>query len=247
MNIQTTQTRTAAETALIDTFAARLPALPGDKAVTAKRREAIAALEARGLPNRKIEAWHYTDLRRLLTTVPAFDDGAKATTVAPLLEGSVVLPILNGKAGKAPSVEGVTIAPAAEKMADGTFAPALQPSTDDDAVGAINAALAADGWFLDIAGGATPEAPIELQSAQAGGQVHTRLAARVGEGAKATVLERHVGTGDALASSVTNIVVGDGAELRWLIVQEQPRGATYLGQFNAWIGKEAKLTLFVMN
>ncbi|MGN6772089.1 MAG: Fe-S cluster assembly protein SufD [Rhizobiaceae bacterium] len=247
MNIQTTQTRTAAETALIDTFAARLPALPGDKAVIAKRREAIAALEARGLPNRKIEAWHYTDLRRLLTTVPAFDDGAKATTVAPLLEGSVVLPILNGKAGKAPSIKGVTIVPAAEKMADGTFAPALQPSTDDDAVGAINAALAADGWFLDIAGGATPEAPIELQSAQAGGQVHTRLAARVGEGAKATVVERHVGTGDALASSVTNIVVGDGAELRWLIVQEQPRGATYLGQFNAWIGKEARLTLFVMN
>jgi Fe-S cluster assembly protein SufD len=247
MNIQTTQTRTAAETALIDTFAARLPALPGDKAVTTKRRQAIAALEARGLPNRKIEAWHYTDLRRLLTTVPAFDDGAKAATVAPLLEGSAVLSILNGKAGKAPSIEGVVLATAAEKLADGSFAPALQPSTDDDAVGAINAALAADGWFLDIEDGAMPATPIELQSAQAGGQVHTRLAARVGEGAKATVVERHVGTGDALVSSVTNIVVGDRAELRWLIVQEQPRGATHLGQFNAWIGKDAKLTLFIMN
>jgi Fe-S cluster assembly protein SufD len=247
MNMQTTQTRTTAETALIDTFIARLPALPGDKAVTAKRRQAIAVLQARGLPNRKIEAWHYTDLRRLLTTVPAFDPGADALTVAPLLEGSAVLPILNGRAGKAPFIDGVTVATAAEKLADGSFAPALQPSTDDDAVGAINAALAADGWFLDIADGAAPALPIELQSAQAGGQVHTRLAARVGEGAKATVVERHVGTGDALVSSVTNIVVGDGAELRWLIVQEQPRGATHLGQFNAWIGKDAKLTLFVMN
>jgi Fe-S cluster assembly protein SufD len=247
MNIQTTQVRTAAETALIDTFAARLPGLPGDKAVIAKRREAIAALEARGLPNRKVEAWHYTDLRRLLTTVPAADAHAKAVAVAPLLAGSTVLPILNGRAGKAQPVEGVTMAPAAEKMADGTFAPALQPATDDDAVGAINAALATDGWFLDIADGAAPAAPIEIQSAQAGGQVHTRLAARVGEGAKATVVERHVGTGDALASSVTNIVVGDDAELRWLIVQEQPVGATHLGQFNAWIGKNAKLTLFVMN
>src|SRR5690606_8100290 len=99
------------------------------KAVTARRREAIAALEARGLPNRKIEAWHYTDLRRLLTSVPAFDDGAKATTVAPLLEGSTVLPILNGKAGKAPAVEGVAIVTAAEKLAEGGFAPALQPAT----------------------------------------------------------------------------------------------------------------------
>ncbi|MDN5928074.1 MAG: Fe-S cluster assembly protein SufD [Hyphomicrobiales bacterium] len=247
MNIQTTRTRTAAETALIDTFAARLPDLPGDKAVIAKRREAIAALEARGLPNRKVEAWHYTDLRRLLTTVPAFDADADAVAVAPLLEGSTVLSILNGKAGKAQPVEGVTIVSAAEKMADGIFAPALQPATDDDAVGAINAAFAADGWFLDIADGAAPATPIEIQSAQAGGQVHTRLAARVGEGAKATVVERHVGTGDALASSVTNIVVGDDAELRWLIVQEQPVGATQLGQFNAWIGKNAKLTLFIMN
>jgi Fe-S cluster assembly protein SufD len=247
MNIQTTQTRTAAEKALIDTFAARLPNLPGDASVIVKRKEAIAALEARGLPNRKIEAWHYTDLRRLLTTVPAFDARAGAVSAAPLLEGSVVLPILNGKAGKAPAVQGVTIAPAAEKLADGSFAPALQPTTDDDAVGAINAALAADGWFLDIADNAALVTPIELQSAQAGGQVHTRLAARVGDGAKATVVERHVGTGDALVSSVTNIVVGDDAELRWLIIQEQPVGATHLGQFNAWIGKNAKLTLFVMN
>jgi hypothetical protein len=82
--------------------------------------------------------------------VPSFDANAHATTVAPLLEGSTVLPILNGKAGKAPAVEGVTIASAAEKLAKGGFAPALQPVTDDDAVGAINAALAADGWFLDI-------------------------------------------------------------------------------------------------
>ncbi|MGN6470123.1 MAG: Fe-S cluster assembly protein SufD [Rhizobiaceae bacterium] len=247
MNIQASQTRTAAEKALIETFAARLPALPGDASVIAKRKEAIAALQARGLPNRKIEAWHYTDLRRLLTVVPDFGAKGGAEATAPLLEGSAVLPILNGKAGKAPSIGDVTAVPAAEKMADGSFAPALQPATESDAIGAINAALAADGWFLDIAAGAAAAAPIELQSVQAGGQVHTRLAARIGEGARATVVERHLGTGEALASSVTNVVVGDDAELRWLIVQEQPGGATHLGQFNAWIGRNARLTLFVMN
>jgi Fe-S cluster assembly protein SufD len=247
MNMQTTQTRTAAETALIDTFTARLPILPGDAAVTAKRKEAIGALRVRGLPNRKVEAWHYTDLRRLLTVVPDFASGSEAKTAAALLTGSTVLPILNGKAGEMSPVEGVTIATTADKFADGSLAPALRPATDDDAIGAINSALAGDGWFLDIAAGARPQAPIEIQSAQAGGQVHTRLAARVGEGAEATIVERHLGTGDALASSVTNIVVGDGAELRWLIVQEQPDGATHLGQFNAWVGKNAKLTLFIMN
>ncbi|MGN6464468.1 MAG: Fe-S cluster assembly protein SufD, partial [Rhizobiaceae bacterium] len=96
MNMQTTQTRTAAETALIDTFTARLPILPGDAAVTAKRKEAIGALRGRGLPNRKVEAWHYTDLRRLLTVVPDFASGSEAKTAAALLTGSTVLPILNG-------------------------------------------------------------------------------------------------------------------------------------------------------
>src|SRR5690606_12580165 len=37
------------------------------------------------------------------------------------------------------------------------------------------------------------------------------------------------------------------AEVTWLIVQEQPETAQYLAQFKAVIGKDAKLTLFVMN
>ena len=82
---------------------------------------------------------------------------------------------------------------------------------------------------------------------QAGGQTHVRLPVRVGAGAKAVVVERQTGTGDAFVSSVANVIVGDGAELTWLIVQEQPDTTTYLGQFNAWIGKDAKLIVFVMN
>ena len=37
-----------------------------------KRDNAVEMLKA-GLPTRRIEAWHYTDLRRLLTAVPAYD------------------------------------------------------------------------------------------------------------------------------------------------------------------------------
>ena len=39
-----------------------------------KRDDAIETMKA-GLPTRRVEAWHYTDLRRLLTAVPAFDAG----------------------------------------------------------------------------------------------------------------------------------------------------------------------------
>ena len=63
--------RTPAETALIDAFGERLSLLPGDGAVMVKRDNAIEQIKA-GLPTRRIEAWHYTDLRRLLTAVPAY-------------------------------------------------------------------------------------------------------------------------------------------------------------------------------
>ena len=246
MNIQTPIQNTPAEQAILDAFSERLSLLPGDGEVMLKRDAAIEAVKA-GLPTRRIEAWHYTDLRRLLAKVPAYDDAADAQTVPVLIEGSTVLPVLNGTVGKAPALDGVSAQSVAEKLRDGTYAPALERQGDDDAIGALNAALVADGWFLDIADGTVLEKPIELQNVQAGGQVHTRFAARIGDGVTATIVERQAGSGGAFVSSVDNVVIGDGANVTWLIVQEEPDTATYLGQFNAWIGKDARFSLFVMN
>jgi Fe-S cluster assembly protein SufD len=246
MNMHAQPQRTPAETALIDAFGERLSLLPGDGAVMLKRDDAIEAIKA-GLPTRRIESWHYTDLRRLLTSVPPHDDSAKAEAVQPLLEGSSVLAVLNGVAGKAPGIDGVTVKPVSEKLRDGTYAPALVQQGRDDAIGALNSALVGDGWFLDIADGTVLDKPIELQNLQAGGQVHARFAVRIGGGVTATIVERQAGTGAALVSSIDNVVVGDGSNITWLILQEQPEGATHLGQFNAWIGKDAKLSVCVMN
>jgi Fe-S cluster assembly protein SufD len=247
MNIHAAPQLTPAEAALVDAFGERLSLLPGDGTVMVKRDNAIEQIKA-GLPTRRIESWHYTDLRRLLAKVPAFDETAKATALAPVLEGSAVFAVLNGvSSDKTDKVEGVTVTRVADKLTDGSFAPALDPRDADDAVGAVNTAFVADGYFIDIADGVELAQPIELQNVQAGGQTHVRLPVRVGDGAKAVVVERQTGTDAAFVSSVANVTVGDGAELTWLIVQEQPDTATYLGQFNAWIGKDAKLTLFVMN
>jgi Fe-S cluster assembly protein SufD len=247
MNIHAAPQLTPAETALVAAFGERLSQLPGDGAVMVKRDNAIEQIKA-GLPTRRIESWHYTDLRRLLTSVPSHDETAKAKPVAPVLKGSAVFAVLNGVSSeKTDKVEGVTVSRVADKLTDGTFAPALDPRGFDDAVGAVNTAFVADGYFVDIADGVELAQPIELQNVQAGGQTHVRLPVRVGDGAKAVVVERQIGTGAALVSSVANVVVGDGAELTWLIVQEQPDTTTHLGQFNAWIGRDARLTVFVMN
>lgn len=247
MNMHTQPQRTPAETALIDAFGDRLSLLPGDGAVMLRRDNAIEAIK-HGLPTRRIESWHYTDLRRLLNAVPDFDPAAMTKAVAPIVEGSAVLAILNGKSdAKTPAVEGVTVQRLSEKLTDGSVAPGLDPYGSDDAIGALNTAFVADGYFVDIADGAELEKPIELQNLQAGGQTHVRLMARVGAGAKAVIVERQAGEGAALTSSVSQLVLGEGAEVTWLIVQEQPETATHLAQFKAHIGKNAKLTLFVMN
>lgn len=247
MNMHATPQRTVAETALIDAFGERLSLLPGDGEVMVRRDNAIEALKA-GLPTKRIEAWHYTDLRRLLTTVPPHDETAHVTAIAPLLQGSAVLPVLNGvSTNKLPAIEGVTIQQLSEKLVDGSFAEALELGGTDDAIGAVNTAFVADGYFVDIAAGTALEAPLELQNMQAGGQVHVRFPVRVGAGAKATLVERQTGEGAALVSSVSQLLVGEGAEVLWLIVQNQADSATQLSQFKAELGKDAKLTLFILN
>ena len=246
MNMRAEIQRTPAEAALVDAFGERLSLLPGDGAVMVKRDDAIEQVK-NGLPTRRVEAWHYTDLRRLLATVPDFDASAKAKSVAPLIEGSTVLSLANGVSQAVSSIEGVTFQRLSDKLTDGSYAPALVTYGNDDTIGAINTAFVADGYFVDIEAGAKLDKPVELQNLQAGGQSHVRLPVRVGAGAKATIVERQTGEGAGLVSSVSQLLLGDDAEVLWLIVQDQPETATHLAQFKAELGKNAKLTLFVMN
>ncbi len=108
MNMHSKPQRTLAETALIDGFIARFSDLPGNEAVIRRRDDAVERLKA-GLPTRRVEAWHYTDLRRLLSVVPAHDPATGARPLPALLQGSTVLPVLNGVAAHAPRIEGVTV------------------------------------------------------------------------------------------------------------------------------------------
>ena len=244
MNMHTAPTLTPAETALIEGFVARVSDLPGSADITVLRDDAIEQVKA-GLPTRRVEAWHYTDLRRLLSTVPAFDGAARADTLRPLLPDATVLRVKNGTADTASAIDGVAVDPVRKRLTEGRVD--LASIDADDAIGALNAAFVSDGFGLEIEAGRSVGSPIEIQNVQAGGQVHARFPVSVGAGARATFIERQTGSGDALVSSITSLDVGDGAEVLWLILQEQPAGATHLGQINVTIGKDARLTLFVLN
>lgn len=241
-----TPPRTPAETALIDAFAERVGELPGNADVAIARDTALEALKIQGLPSRRIESWHYTDLRTLLRSVAPFDNAAGSKPIAPLIPGSTVAAVSNGTAISAGQVDGVTFEKVSEQLADGTLA--LSPRGTDDAIGQINAAYVTDGWAVDIADGAELEAPLELQNLQNSGQGHVRFPVRIGKEAKATIIERqHGGEDEAFSSSISHLTVADGAEITWVILRQQGDKPVQFGQFNASLGKDAKLTLYIVN
>src|SRR5215467_10532589 len=66
MNAEVRPIKTAAETALAQSFAAVKRALPGAGAIGALREDAFRRFETEGLPHRRVEEWKYTDLRVLM-------------------------------------------------------------------------------------------------------------------------------------------------------------------------------------
>ena len=249
MNIQTTNRLTTAESALLDAYNAQIGDLPGDGAVLSVRDRLLDELKTGGLPTRRIESWHYTDLRALLRAVPAVQPAPSLSAVRPLVSGASVLTLRQGAADAATAPEGVTIRRYADSLVDGTAAEGLREASADDAIGRINGSFVRDGLVLEIADGAELAAPLEIQSLHGAGQVHTRFPVRFGADSKATVIERHRGEGDeaALVSSISALTLGNGAEVTWIVLQEQGAADTHLGQIRVELGADAKLRLFVVN
>ena len=90
MSVHQLRPRTPAETALIERAEGA-----GSYAIGGSRAGAIEALRRDGLPTRRVEAWHYTDLRALMGRLPEIsaasaEDGAM---LSPLIAGSHVVDI----------------------------------------------------------------------------------------------------------------------------------------------------------
>jgi Fe-S cluster assembly protein SufD len=249
MNMQTTSRQTAAESALIEAYNGQVGDLPGNGAVISARDRLVQDLKLNGLPTRRVEAWHYTDLKTLVRNLPAAAPAALLSAPAPLVEGASVIVANQGVADDKVSVEGVLVASFANMLREGTAAPGLSTIDGDDTIGKINGAFVRDGFVLEFPAGAIVEQPVEIQALHGAGQVHTRFPVSFGAGSKATVIERHLpaGEGEAFVSSVSDISLEDGADVTWIVLQQQGASDTHLGQMRVRVGSNAKLRLYVIN
>lgn len=249
MNIQAANRPTPAEAALVEAYTAQLGDLPGDGAVLGQRDVLFDDLKNAGLPTRRIEAWHYTDLKTLLRALPDATVVQPSKAVAPLVDAGRVFELRQGKSRDVSAPEGVTVSAYAEALRDGSAASALVALSNDDAIGRINGSFVRDGYVLSVADNAEVDKTIEIQAGHGGGHVHTRIPAQFGAGSKATIIERHRNAGNSAAfvSTISDLTLGDDAEITWVIVQQQGLGDTHLGQIKVSLGTNAKLKLFFIN
>jgi Fe-S cluster assembly protein SufD len=246
-----TPIRTKAETALMAQFDALRGELPkggpgkGD-AGKASREAAMAAFATRGLPHRRVEAYHYTDLRNLLreaaplARLPSGKAGRSVEAgrfLGDLSAHEII--IINGRLMDAANLasqlpKGVRVATTSDT------APTILD--ENDAVVALNTALSRETVTLEIAKGIKIERPLHiafLQDAGAPQAVYGRLNVLVGEGASVTLLETHEGpNGIATQSNIgVEIAAGDGASVEHVRVNAEGDKAFSLSSLGLSLGR----------
>lgn len=205
--------------------------------VSATKRQAFASFLERGLPTTKLDAWKYTDLRRLAMRQFRLPVDAPSQVSA----DDLLLPSLGGQ--RFIFIDGVLQSPA-QSIANNSAAMQL----NSDAFELLNAAFSSGGTQISVTDNQAIEQPIYLafvwtQVASAT-MSQPRINIRLGSNSKATVVEHHVGANSQanFTNTVFDIQVGDHAYLEHIRVQEDAavnfnissvhatvaRGASYL-------------------
>ncbi len=248
MNVQSKKPITAAEQSLLDRYAERRKERQGNASLTALRDGLVHEFDQTGLPGRRIETWHYTDLRTLLKFVPEGFSPETGASAKPLLSDAIVLSARVGGQDSA-MPEGMAVSSFNELLTSANATDLLESKRPDDFIGRVNSIFVDGGSVIDVSKGVKLEKPVELQNAASGGHLHTRMSVNIGDGAEGTFIERQIATdtADSFVSSITDLTVGKSAVVTWIISQERGDTDTHLGQINIRLGEDARLMLFIAN
>jgi Fe-S cluster assembly protein SufD len=213
----------AAERTLARQFAERERREP-----SAARAAAFTRFAAVGLPTRRVEAWHYTDLR------------ASMAEAAPILASPTPADIqvarrrLTGRErfARGPQVVllgGCFIAELSDPLPAGvSITERVAEITVDDPLAALNEALSASAWTISVARGAKLAEPITLLHLGDGASsysVYSRIGVALGAGAQASFVEIFEGAQPgAQRNTATILRLGDGARAMHVAVVDDDPG-----------------------
>jgi Fe-S cluster assembly protein SufD len=180
---------------------------------------AAERLAQSGLPTRKVESYHYTDLKALLRAVPELAAPARATSEPALrIPGAHRIPMTNGVADLDEVLpEGVRIGH--------TRGSAL--TERDDVLVRLNAALAAETLKVELAGELAQVIHIDRRTEGDAGHMNDSVHVFLADGGAATMIETFSGTDEAhLSNHASYVSVGKGAALTHIVLDLSPARAT---------------------
>lgn len=208
-----------------------------------KRRLALDAFRATGVPTMKDEEWKYTSLRTVAETEwsPAEPGPAWFGDELPrLAKGSARVVVVNGQLDRNQSEfdagKGVRIESLRDALVQGPvdqFGDVSRPGSHPFA--ALNTATFTDGVLVRVSAMAEADRPVEILHVTSGdGQVVApRVLIVVEKGARVQVVEHYVSHGDAtnLTIPVTEVSVAENAQVEHVRVQDEAPTGHHIGMW----------------
>lgn len=250
--------KTPFESALAERYAAEKASLPG---AAAERAAAFARFEATGLPTKRVEAYHYTDLRNTLRSVESLSQGLESgaeglASISKEIDATLgsrtpfaasglsTITFVDGMMQSLPALPSgvqVQVLDEALKAGAATLNSALGKASDT--VVDLNTVFTREGCFIKISG--TVETPLHLAFLTAKrGHLPLRVIVDIAPGAGVTLVESHIGPDGApyLENSVVELTLGKGAKVEHIRVQEAGDAANALSTLAATLAEEAELS-----
>jgi Fe-S cluster assembly protein SufD len=240
--------RTIAKTAAETTLAAQFAEFQGRD--LERRAAGFKAFEAAGLPTRRVEAWHYTDLRSVMSTAAPLAGAPGAEQIEAARKqlktrkrlADLRLVLLDGR----------FIAELSDPTPKGVMAGILAasaPVAQADAVVSLNDAFAVDGLALLFDAGVRPTERIEIAhcvSAASAVAIYSRVSMTLLAGAEAQIVETFLGANaDCQRNAVARLSLGEGARCSHVSVIDDEPGFHLESQI-AILGAEAEFDAFAL-
>jgi Fe-S cluster assembly protein SufD len=273
MNARSAPPQTSAEAKIAADYVGARLSLPGGDAVADLRDAAFDAFMATGFPTRRVEAWHYTDLKRAMSealpiaappsATSILAQGARLASLCPRMEDVDSLRVVLVDGHFIPALsdvaripQGVALHSLADALAHGDAglieALAAPGLGQGDAALSLNTAFMQGGFVLDIAAGVDVIHPVEIVSLSSGAPaqaIYGRSLVRLGAGARLTLVEAEACDSGSVEQRNCALVcqIADDAALEHVFVPaELSQGSAHVAHLLASLQSRASFNSFTL-
>ncbi len=213
------------------------------------RLRALKAAAKTGMPTNKSEDWRYGDLKKLRGTAYGLpvkvDTKTDVTSIFDDYTARIVF--VNGRFSESLSdldelMQAANVRHLANHMHSGSARPD-ELIVGDDPIAQLNTALMTSGIVISLPSHVELDDPIEIIHLNEKGEtsaVHLRHIIEMGEGSRATIVERYIGDdSNYWTNTLTQVRVSERANLTHIRLQEEGVNAVHTHKVHANLGAEA--------